>query len=106
MEKYVKKNKTPYIWLRKKIESLFERLGRLFYRNSVKTIVVVLLITCAVCSQLPKMLLDTSALGLLAKNDPIRKEYNKFINQFGNDEIIGTKVSYKHLAALHLVHIK
>ncbi len=84
----MKKNDTHYMRLRKKIEEIFEGLGRLTYRNSVATIVVVLLITGAVCSQLPKMLLDTSALGLLAKDDPIRIEYNKFISQFGNDEII------------------
>jgi len=79
---------TSYMQLRIRIEGFFERLGRWTYQNRAKTLIGVFLITAAVCSQLPKMQVDTSALGLIDKNDPIRLEYNKFIEQFGSDEIV------------------
>jgi len=82
------KEQSFYMSLRSGTERFFERLGRLTFRNPVKTLFAVLLITGAVCSQLPKMQVDTSALGLLAKHDPIRLEYNSFIEQFGSDEIV------------------
>jgi predicted RND superfamily exporter protein len=77
---------TRYTTLRDRAEDFFEGVGRFTYRNRLKTLLVMLFITGVVCSQLPTLRVDTSALGLISKHDPIRLEYNKFIDQFGSDE--------------------
>ena len=73
----VNAKQTPYMILRSKIESFFVRMGRVVYANRMKTLLTAFLITGAICSQLPKLSVDTSALGLIAGHDPIRLAYEE-----------------------------
>ncbi len=80
--------KTTYISMRSKCETHFEKLGRWIFRNPIKTLLIALILTGALCSQILKMTMDTSAQGMLYENDPIRLAYNDFREQFGSDEMV------------------
>ena len=70
------------------IEKAFERLARSLFRNRIKTVVVMLMITAAIVSQIPKITVDTSMEGFLHEDDPAMLAYNAFRDQFGRDEVV------------------
>jgi len=70
------------------IEKGFEQFARILFRNRIKTIVLMLLITAAIVSQIPKITVDTSMEGFLHEHDPAMLAYNAFRDQFGRDEVI------------------
>jgi hypothetical protein len=72
--------------LSKKIERRIDGLTRLIYRNPIKTLMVLLVVTCLLSAQIPKTDMDSSSEGMLHKSDPIRIAYNDFRNQFGRDD--------------------
>jgi predicted RND superfamily exporter protein len=74
--------------LRNNIEKWFERFALLIYRNRIKTIVLMLCITLAIVSQIPRITIDTSMEGFLHKDDPAFLAYNAFRDQFGRDEVV------------------
>ena len=74
--------------IRARIEKWFERLARAIYRHCVVTIVIMLGLSGALMSQLPKITIDTSTEGFLHKEDPALRAYNEFRDQFGRDEVI------------------
>jgi predicted RND superfamily exporter protein len=80
--------KSFYTSVRNKVERQFENLGRFIYRARIAVLVIVCLLTGVLCYQIPKISMDTSAEGMLYKNDPIRLAYNAFRDQFGNDEAV------------------
>ncbi len=80
--------KTIYVLMRGRSETYFENLGRWIFRNPIKTLLVAFIFTGVLCSQTPKMKMETSAQGMLYENDPIRMAYNDFREQFGSDEAV------------------
>lgn len=74
--------------IRNNIEKGFEQFARKIYRNRIKTLLVILVITAAIISQIPKITVDTSMEGFLHKEDPAMLAYNAFRDQFGRDEVV------------------
>jgi len=74
--------------LRNRIETWLEDYAHIIYRNRIKTIVIMLVLTLAVVSQIPKITIDTSTEGFLHPDDPALLAYNNFRDQFGRDEVI------------------
>jgi hydrophobe/amphiphile efflux-3 (HAE3) family protein len=73
---------------RNRIEAWFEIYAHVIYRNRIKTIVIMLVLTAAMVSQIPKITIDTSTEGFLHTDDPALVAYNDFRDQFGRDEVI------------------
>lgn len=72
-----------------KLENYFSRLGQVIYQHRYWVILTVLVFTAGLVSQLPKLYIDTSSDAFYHADDSIRVEYNKFRQQFGqNDHII------------------
>ena len=74
--------------LRYRIEAWFALFAEVIYDHRLKAIILTLVITLALVSQLPKIAIDTSTEGFLHKNDPILLDYNNFRDQFGRDEVV------------------
>ena len=96
--------------LRYRIESGFERFALLIYRNRIKTIFLMLCVTAAFVSQIPKITIDTSMEGFLHKDDPALLAYNSFRDQFGRDEVVivalqpGKVFEHSFLKTLEALH--
>lgn len=73
---------------RHRVEEWFEGFAHCIYRNRIKTIVIILLLTAAAVSQIPKIKIDMSTEGFLHPGDPELLAYNAFRDQFGRDEVI------------------
>jgi len=74
--------------IRYRIEAWFTSFAKCIYDHRLKAIVLILGISLALISQLPKTTIDTSTEGFLHENDPILLDYNHFRNQFGRDEVV------------------
>ena len=74
--------------VRHSIESGFGQMARIIFDHRIKTIVVMLLISIAIVSQIPKITIDTSMEGFLHDDDPAMLAYNGFRDQFGRDEVV------------------
>ncbi|MGD9043725.1 MAG: MMPL family transporter [Desulfobacterales bacterium] len=74
--------------LRNRIEAWFETYAHVICRNRIKTIVIMLLLTAAMISQIPKITMDTSNESFLHPSDPTLVGYNEFRRQFGRDDLI------------------
>jgi len=74
--------------VRNRIEASLERLGRFIYRYAWGVLVGVLLIVALGASQIPKIEIRASMDEFLRENDPVRIEYNAFLEQFGRDDMI------------------
>jgi len=74
--------------IRWRIEKGFERFAHRIYRNRIKTILLMLMITAVIVSQIPKITVDTSMEGFLHPDDPAMLAYNAFREQFGRDEVV------------------
>jgi hydrophobe/amphiphile efflux-3 (HAE3) family protein len=74
--------------IRNRIENWFEDLAHLIYRHRVLAIIIMLGLSGALASQIPKITIDTSTEGFLHKEDPAIQAYNAFRDQFGRDEVI------------------
>ena len=73
---------------RNRVEAWFETYAHAIYRNRIKTIISMLVLTAAMVSQIPKITIDTSTEGFLHTDDPALVAYNDFRDQFGRDEVI------------------
>jgi hydrophobe/amphiphile efflux-3 (HAE3) family protein len=73
---------------RNRIEAWFETYAHVIYRNRIKTIVITLVLTAAMVSQIPQISIDTSTEGFLHTDDPELVAYNDFRDQFGRDEVL------------------
>ena len=96
--------------IRNRIEKWFESYAQFICRHRIKTIIITLLITAGLVSQIPGIQLDTSTEGFLHDEDPALLAYNSFRDQFGRDEVIiiaikppdiFTQTFLKKLQALH-----
>ncbi len=74
--------------IRRRIEARFESFGHWVYRHHWKVLLLVLTLTGALISQLPKLTMDTSTEGFLHEEDPTLLQYNQFREQFGRDELL------------------
>ena len=73
---------------RNKIEAWFVRYAHAVYHHRIKTIVIMLVLTGALVTQIPRITIDTSTEGFLHHEDPALLAYNSFRDQFGRDEMV------------------
>ncbi len=74
--------------VRAQIDSGFETLGRLVYRNRLKTLLLMVVLIAGFLSQLPKIAFDTSNESYFHEDDPTIADYEVFRDQFGREEIV------------------
>ncbi|MEN8304173.1 MAG: efflux RND transporter permease subunit [Campylobacterota bacterium] len=73
---------------RTKSESRLENMGVWITKNPIKIIIVMLIMSIGMISNLPKITIDTSTEGFLHAQDPALLRYEAFKEQFGQDEKI------------------
>ena len=88
---------------RTKTENKLERMGESITRNPIKIIVVMLLLSFAIIANLPKITIDTSTEGFLHEEDPALVRYEKFKEQFGQDEKIMVVIETKDIFNLEVL---
>ena len=74
--------------LRVRIDEGFAAFGRAVYRNRIKTLLLMALLTGGLLSQLPRLTADNSNEVFFHKDDPALIDYTKFKEQFGRDEMV------------------
>lgn len=74
--------------IRTRIENLFECWTRILIRFKYPAVILILLPTIYISSQIRFLTMDTSNEGMLHPNDPILTLYNSFRNQFGRDDLL------------------
>lgn len=82
---------------RTKSESLLERMGETITLHPKKIILFMMIVSILLISNLPKITIDTSTEGFLHKSDPALVRYEKFKEQFGQDEKILVVVQAKNI---------
>ncbi len=82
---------------RTRSENRLENMGKWITKNPIKIIIVMLLLSFAVISNLPKITIDTSTEGFLHHEDPALVRYEAFKDQFGQDEKIMVVVQSKDI---------
>lgn len=65
------------------IDNFLARSARLFYRNSIKTLIVMILLTSVFGANLLQLTINTATEGYLDKNHPELVNFREFIDQFG-----------------------
>lgn len=78
--------------LKKRIETLFERLARITYHHRLKAIVAMALFICFTGYLSKNLTVDTATESMLHKSDPSLMKYNEFRDQFGRSEIVALLV--------------
>ncbi|MBU1169458.1 MAG: MMPL family transporter [Proteobacteria bacterium] len=78
--------------IKKRIELFFENLSRTFYRNRVKTLVIMALFIGFTGSFCRNLTVDTATEAMLHKTDPSLMKYNAFRDQFGRSEMVAVLV--------------
>jgi len=73
---------------RDSLEKKLEIFSDFIFENKFKTLLLILLSTMALVTQMKYITFDTSTEGFLKEDDSYRIAYNKFRNQFGRDEKI------------------
>ena len=73
---------------RNKIEAWFVRYAHVVFHHRLKTILIMLVLSGALVSQIPRITIDTSTEGFLHAEDPVLVTYNAFRDQFGRDEMV------------------
>ena len=82
---------------RTRTESRFERMGDTITTYPKIIILIMLVFSFMVISNLPKITIDTSTEGFLHEDDPALVRYEKFKEQFGQDERIMMVVRSKNI---------
>jgi len=88
---------------RTKTENRLENMGVSITKNPIKIIFVMLLLMFGMISNLPKITIDTSTEGFLHAEDPALVRYEKFKEQFGQDEKIMVVVATKNIFELEFL---
>ncbi|RLA74080.1 MAG: RND transporter [Epsilonproteobacteria bacterium] len=88
---------------RTKSENHLENIGMWITKNPIKIIIVMLLISIGIISNLPKITIDTSTEGFLHESDPALIRYEKFKEQFGQDEKIMVVIEAKNIFDLKVL---
>ena len=79
--------------IRARIEKGFEGLGEIIIRFRWAVIVLSILLTAVMVSQIPKITFNMDTDAFLQEDDPARVQYDEFREQFGRDEMILIMVS-------------
>jgi len=82
---------------RTKTESKLETIGERIVNNPIKIIFLMLILSFSLISNLPKITIDTSTEGFLHADDPALVRYEKFKEQFGQDEKIMVVINTKDI---------
>ena len=82
---------------RTKSETRLEKMGESITQNPKKIIVFMLLLSIIIISNITKITIDTSTEGFLHESDPALIRYEKFKEQFGQDEKILVVVQAKDI---------
>ena len=82
---------------RTQTESKLEGMGEHITQNPLKIIFLILLLSIAVISNIPKITIDTSTEGFLHSEDPALVRYEAFKAQFGQDEKIMVVINTKDI---------
>ncbi|MEA2099241.1 MAG: RND transporter, partial [Campylobacterota bacterium] len=82
---------------RTKTENRLEIMGEIITSNPLKIIFLILLLSMSMISNLPKITIDTSTEGFLHADDPALVRYEKFKEQFGQDEKIMVVIESKNI---------
>lgn len=82
---------------RTNIENKLETMGDKITLHPIKVIIVMLMMSIAMISNIPKITIDTSTEGFLHHNDPALIRYEKFKEQFGQDEKIMVVIETKNI---------
>lgn len=85
---------------RRKTESRLERMGEIITVHPKKIILIMMILSFMVISNLPKITIDTSTEGFLHSDDPALVRYEAFKEQFGQDERIMVIVSSNNVFEL------
>ncbi len=89
--------------IRKSIEKLFESWARILIRFKFLAVILVLLPTIYISSQVRFLTMDTSNEGLLHPNDPILTLYNSFRDQFGRDDLLVLAIKSDNIFTLNFL---
>lgn len=82
---------------RTKSETKLHNMGVKITQNPKKIIILMILISILIISNIPKITIDTSTEGFLHKSDPALIRYDKFKEQFGQDEKILVVIQAKNI---------
>ncbi len=74
--------------MNRRVRTWFERFGAFVYQNPKKMLLLVLLATMAMVSQLPKLTIDTTNEGFFHPDSEIIANYNQFRNQYGREDVL------------------
>jgi len=70
-----------------RLESLFAALALWVYAHRLLTVGIMLILTLALASQLPRLTIDTREESFFHETDPTLIAYNRFRDQFGQDDM-------------------
>lgn len=73
---------------RQRMESCFTSLARTVTRYRLMALLLALTVACTLVSRIPQLHMDMSTQGFLHEDDPQRILYQKFRDQFGNDDVV------------------
>ena len=82
---------------RTKSEDRLENMGTWITKNPIKIIIIMLIMSIGMISNLPKITIDTSTEGFLHAEDPALVRYEAFKEQFGQDEKIMVVIHSKDI---------
>lgn len=88
---------------RTRSENRLEKMGSIITQYPIRIIILMLLISIGIISNLPKITIDTSTEGFLHDNDPALVRYEAFKAQFGQDEKIMVVVQSKDIFNLEVL---
>ena len=73
---------------RQRLEKLFYSLGSWCFRHRFVSLAISMLILFGTASQIPRLKTETSILSMFHREDPARKVYEDFQEQFGKDDVL------------------
>jgi len=88
---------------RAKSESRLENMGNWITKNPIKIILLMLILSLLIISNITKITIDTSTEGFLHKSDPALVRYEAFKEQFGQDEKIMVVIQAKDIFDLEVL---
>jgi len=88
---------------RARSESRLENMGSWITKNPIKIILLMLILSLLIISNIPKITIDTSTEGFLHESDPALVRYEKFKEQFGQDEKIMVVIQSKDIFDLEVL---
>lgn len=89
--------------LRQKAEKKLENMGEFIVLKPIVVLIILLALNFLMISNLPKITIDTSTEGFLHAKDPALIRYEKFKEQFGQDEKIMVVIHTKNIFDLEFL---